>query len=57
MTEFVQLSMPNYPACSEEEMGGPKCNKEVLEKLQQLKDNEQKKDNPIWKGLDKFRDN
>ena len=57
LTEFVQLSMPTYPSCSEEEMGGPKCNKEVLEKLQQLKDNEQKKDNPIWKGLDKFRDN
>jgi hypothetical protein len=49
--------MPTYPACSEEEMGGPKCNKEVLAKLQQLKNNEEKKENPIWKGLDKFRDN
>jgi hypothetical protein len=38
-------------------MGGPKCNMDVLAKLQQLKDNEQKKENTIWKGLDKFRDN
>ena len=62
LTEFVQLSMPTYPACSEEEMGGPKCNTEVLAKLQQLKDKketdqEEKNENPIWKGLDKFRDN
>jgi hypothetical protein len=38
-------------------MGGPKCNRDVLAKLQQLKDKEEKNENPIWKGLDKFRDN
>lgn len=56
LKEFVQLSMPAYPACSEEEMGGPKCNTEVLAKIQQLNHTDQNKDNTIWKGLDKFRD-
>jgi uncharacterized metal-binding protein YceD (DUF177 family) len=57
LMEFVILSMPTYPACDEKEIGGPKCNKEVLEMLQKLKDNEDNKNNPIWKGLDKFKDN
>lgn len=57
LTEFVQLSMPAYPACTEEEIGGPKCNKEVLAMLNKLKETEEKNINPIWKGLDKFKDN
>ncbi|MFN5422243.1 MAG: YceD family protein [bacterium] len=57
LTEFVQLSMPAYPACAEEEIGGPKCNKEVLAMLNKLKETEEKNINPIWKGLDKFKDN
>lgn len=57
LMEFVILSMPTYPACDEKEIGGPKCNKEVLEMLQKLKDNEDNQNNPIWKGLDKFKDN
>jgi uncharacterized metal-binding protein YceD (DUF177 family) len=57
LSEFVQLSMPTYPACSEEEIGGPKCNKEVLAMLEKLKENEEKKENPLWSGLDKFKDN
>ena len=55
--EFIILSMPTYPACDEKEMGGPQCNQEVLAMLQKLKDNEEKTENPIWKGLDKFKDN
>lgn len=57
LSEFVQLSMPTYPACDEKEIGGPKCNKEVLAMLDRLKDNEENKDNPLWKGLDKFKNN
>ena len=54
--EFVSLSIPMQKACSEEEFGGPKCNKEVLEKLKELEANE-KGDNAtaIWKGLEKFK--
>jgi uncharacterized metal-binding protein YceD (DUF177 family) len=61
LVEFVQLSMPTYPACAEDEVGGPKCNKEVLAMLHKLEETEEEKqennDNPIWKGLDKFKDN
>ena len=31
--EFVLLSFPLQKMCSDEEMGGPQCNKEVLEKF------------------------
>jgi hypothetical protein len=43
--------------CDEREIGGPQCNKEVLEMLKKMNiEEEQKKsENPIWKGLDKFR--
>ncbi|MEN9951284.1 MAG: hypothetical protein RLY85_2036 [Bacteroidota bacterium] len=57
LSEFIQLSMPTYPACDEREMGGPKCNKEVLAMLQKSTENEENISNPIWKGLDKFKDN
>ncbi|UAY51342.1 YceD family protein [Ferruginibacter albus] len=56
--EFVTLSIPMQKMCSEDEMGGPQCNKEVLKKLKDMeaktKDNTS---NDVWKGLDKFRDN
>ena len=54
--EFIQLSMPTHPECGEDEMGVSKCNKEVLTMLENLKDSENK-ENTIWKGLDKFRNN
>jgi uncharacterized metal-binding protein YceD (DUF177 family) len=56
--EFVTLSVPTHRMCDEKEMGGPQCNKEVLAMLQKLKGTgEEGTDvNPIWKGLDKFRD-
>jgi hypothetical protein len=43
--------------CEESEYGGSLCNKEVLEMLKRMNmEEEQKKsENPIWKGLDKFR--
>lgn len=55
--EFVQLSMPTHPMCDDAEIGGPKCNKEVLAMLEKLKESVEKKESSIWKGLDKFRDN
>ena len=54
--EFVSLSIPMQKTCSEEEFGGPKCNKEVLEKLKALEANEKGDNaNTIWKGLEKFK--
>lgn len=55
--EFVQLSMPTHPVCDEDEKGESTCNKEVLSMLDNLKEEEEKKENTIWKGLDKFRNN
>jgi uncharacterized metal-binding protein YceD (DUF177 family) len=54
--EFVCLSVPMQKTCSEEEFGGPKCNKEVLEKLKALEATEKGDNaNAIWKGLEKFK--
>jgi uncharacterized metal-binding protein YceD (DUF177 family) len=54
--EFVSLSIPMQKTCSDEEFGGPKCNKEVLEKLKELEANEKGDNaNAIWKGLEKFK--
>jgi uncharacterized metal-binding protein YceD (DUF177 family) len=54
--EFVSLSIPMQKTCSEEEFGGPKCNKEVLEKLKALEANEKGDNaNNIWKGLEIFK--
>ena len=54
--EFVSLSVPMQRMCSEEEFGGEKCNRAVLEKLKTMvvKDNEQNA-HTIWKGLDQFK--
>lgn len=54
--EFVNLSIPLQKMCGEDEIGGPKCNKEVLAKLKQMED-EARKDsgNTVWKDLDKFK--
>jgi hypothetical protein len=41
--------------CSEQEMGGPQCNKEVLEKLRKMEEEAGKDNNPVWKALDKFK--
>jgi uncharacterized metal-binding protein YceD (DUF177 family) len=56
--EFVLLSVPMQKMCSPEEMGGPQCNNEVLEKLRSMeaKHSENNADK-LWKGLDKFKNN
>ena len=53
--EFVSLSIPMQKTCSDEEFGGPKCNKEVLEKLKAMGNDGGTNANDIWKGLDQFK--
>ena len=53
--EFVSLSVPLQKMCTEEEMGGPQCNIEVLEKLKKMEQEVNKQSNPMWKGLEKFK--
>ena len=56
MYEFVSLSIPLQRMCTDEEMGGPKCNKEVLAKLNDMKVTEDAKNaHTLWKDLDKFK--
>lgn len=54
--EFINLSIPMQKMCTEEQYGGPLCNKEVLQKLKQMEDEVMKETNPLWKGLEKFKD-
>jgi hypothetical protein len=42
--------------CSEDEMGGPQCNKEVLAMLKKMNVQENQTANPVWKALEKFKD-
>jgi len=54
--EFVNLSIPIQRMCREEEIGGPFCNKEVLAMLKKMDVGKSKPENPLWKGLEKFKD-
>ena len=53
--EFINLSLPMTRMCSESEMGGPHCNKAVLEQLKKMQPEEHNA-NAIWKGLEKFKE-
>ena len=55
--EFINLSIPMQKTCLYENMDGPYCNqaaRDVLKKLEQ--EEKRNKENPIWKGLEKFKD-
>lgn len=56
--EFINLSIPMQKVCSYEKMDGPYCNKAALDVLKKMEpvDEKKNKENPIWKGLEKFRD-
>lgn len=57
--EFINLSLPMQKACAFENMDGPHCNAaaiDMLKKLKQEEDQKENKENPIWKGLEKFKD-
>lgn len=56
--EFINLSIPMHKTCSYEKMDGPYCNKTAMDMLKKLEAEEKKdeqKENPIWKGLEKFK--
>lgn len=55
--EFINLSIPVQNICGNTEDGSA-CNKSALDVLKKLeaKEEAEKKDNPIWKGLEQFKD-
>lgn len=54
--EFVNLSLPMQKTCEYENMDGPYCNPAAREMLKNMKPKEEPKQNPLWKGLEKFKD-
>jgi len=55
--EFINLSLPMQKTCNYEKMNGPYCNEIARELLQRSQpDKKEEKNNPIWKGLEKFKD-
>jgi uncharacterized metal-binding protein YceD (DUF177 family) len=57
--EFINLSIPMQKVCSYEKMNGPHCNPTALDVLKKMEPEDEKKEtegNPIWKGLEKFKD-
>lgn len=53
--EFINLSIPMQRMCGPDQIGGPSCNKEVLAMLAKLGEDHKMAANPLWKGLEKFR--
>jgi len=53
--EFINLSLPMTKMCSEDELGGPHCNKAVLEQLKKMQP-EDHNANALWKGLEQFKE-
>lgn len=54
--DFVLLSFPMQKMCSDEEIGGPQCNNEVLQKLKAMEVKVQEANsNQLWKGLEQFK--
>ena len=55
--EFVVLSIPMQRMCNESEMGGPQCNQEILNMLKKMGAGNIENNNPLSKGLEKFKKN
>jgi uncharacterized metal-binding protein YceD (DUF177 family) len=53
--EFINLSVPTQKECEFENMDGPHCNPAAREVLNKLRQAEEERENPLWKGLDKFK--
>ncbi|MDQ2719545.1 MAG: DUF177 domain-containing protein [Bacteroidota bacterium] len=53
--EFVMLSIPLQRRCSEEVMGGPQCNKEILALLKKMNSGIIENSHPLEKGLEQFK--
>ena len=55
--EFINLSIPMQKICGLNDKNGPACNQASLDALKKMEPEETvRKDNPIWKGLEKFKD-
>jgi hypothetical protein len=52
----VNLSLPMHKTCEYENMDGPSCNPAARELLNNMRPDEEPKENPLWKGLEKFKD-
>ena len=55
--EFINLSIPMQRIHPDDANGKSGCNPKVLEMLEKMNQQEGDKKNPIWKDLDKFRNN
>jgi uncharacterized metal-binding protein YceD (DUF177 family) len=54
--EFINLSIPMQKTCGFEKMDGPNCNPAAMNILNRMEpEDPEKKDNPIWKALEKFK--
>ena len=53
--EFINLSVPTQKECEYENMDGPYCNPEARETLNNMRKAEEERQNPLWKGLEKFK--
>jgi DUF177 domain-containing protein len=54
--EFVNLSIPMQKTCEYENMDGPYCNPAAREMLKSMRPDNNTSNNPVWKGLEKFKD-
>jgi len=57
--EFINLSIPMQKICAYDDASGPECNPAALNILKELEPEDkpqEEKENPIWKGLEKFKD-
>jgi uncharacterized metal-binding protein YceD (DUF177 family) len=54
--EFISLSIPMQKTCEYENMDGPYCNPAAKEMLKNMRPENNGGANPIWKGLEKFKD-
>jgi len=54
--EFINLSIPMQKTCEYDNMDGPFCNPTAKEVLRNMRPEENQGTNPIWKGLEKFKD-
>lgn len=55
--EFIVLSLPIQRIHPETPSGESGCNPEALELLRKMSETADNKVNPLWKGLEKFRNN
>ncbi|HEX2607510.1 MAG TPA: DUF177 domain-containing protein [Flavisolibacter sp.] len=54
--EFINLSIPMQKTCEYENMDGPFCSPVARELLRGNKERNGEEQNPLWKGLERFRD-